>query len=443
MKISLNNVVGDIVLSNTIYDPKTGAKILEKGSILNPKNRERLKRFKIEYIETEQQDDTMVDTINDYLKDMTVEALSKFQKEIFNNIETANLSELMDNSKNIVMSVNNSNNFNYNFDDYFHKEDTNSRLVRIASFAINIAKIYNYKASAAFNERLQSVSMEKLKEEFNLFKESLINLDDIAIASMLHEIGTLCEDNKVVFDCLKEKKNAIEMLKREYPGVNDSMFEEYNKDYSSVYSYLLLQDKKEISPNVKKMILFSNEGEIQNKGILQVQNEYLAQKKNYILAAKIIHLCDIYDQNLKQTIEQNCPLEEVVSALDFYEANGYISKNFFDILIDSIPFYPYGAKVLLSSGEEAVVTEPHLGRAYITRPTLRLVKGMKEIDLRYIYNITIRSILQNIKYYDEKKLFQDITDDQILAIKKMSSSDDPQEGSRRKQLYHARSIYKQ
>lgn len=427
MRIRLDDILGDIVLDEAIYDPKTGAKILSEGAILNKKNRDRLKKLGIEYIGT----DEVKTTIDEKLREETVETLSKFQEELFNSDKTPNLPKVVERANDIVESVRNTVDFNYDLNAYLHGgNDIYTHSVRVASFAVNIAKIHNSKIRRKYNKEITSnanltvnANTALLINELEMFKNILINPNDITIAAILHDIGKVCEEDKENLNHIREKRELVEFLKNKFPGVDDSVFEEYDERYSAVYSYALIAEKSEINTDIKRMVLLSNEGERQDRGVLQITDDLLQQQMGYTFGAKIIHLCDIYDKALKRAIEEKLPFEEIVSELGYYGKNGYVSSYFEELLISSIPFYPKGTKVMLSNGEEAIVIETFFERTYTTRPKVRLVKEMKELDLRYDTTVTIKHIVPNLKY-SEKGLFEEVLSDQVKSIKNAAQGND-------------------
>ena len=103
-----------------------------------------------------------------------------------------------------------------------------------------IKQMQNYKKLSKFNDSLEEnvdqTELEKMK----------INLENIATAAMIHDIGKLCKDKELLQRALSVKKYLV----KSFPAINDLDLENYNDNYSSIYSCLLLFGNTSLSPDI-------------------------------------------------------------------------------------------------------------------------------------------------------------------------------------------------
>ncbi len=451
-EINLEDIISDIVLSQPIMDPRTGALVLKAGTVLNKELKEKLKNRGITSIKIgnneEIQDVKNDNIISEKLREKNVENLTKIQEEILHGGNT-NMVNIMESAKKMTDLILKNNNSGTNLTSYIYNKDVNSHSERVSRYAVNLARIYNNERITEAKLKLKSnMRVEEIKEIADNLKTELIDLEALSVAALLHDIGINCK-SKEVLEKIKTKKAVLEHLKSVYPAVDDSLFEKYREDFSSVYSYCLIVDimfdnkkykqrkaKIEFSNSIKRMVLYSNEGETSDKSPLNVSDELLKQRIGYIYGAKILHLCDIYDKALKNAIDRRAPFEEIVSQLGYYGQNGFVNNDLENLFINNFPFYPEGTLVSLSNGLNAVVSVERTGHTLACRPVVRLTDTLKPLDLAEDNSVTILNIIPNLKYWDDKEIFQNLINDQISALQKSKRI----EKQKRKELYRRRGL---
>ncbi len=165
--------------------------------------------------------------------------------------------------------------------------------------------------------------MEEINAVTKNLKGELIDLDALSVAALFHDIGMNCKDKEENLEKLREKKATLQHLRSVYPAIHDGIFDKYQDDFSSVYSYCFLSDivfpeekqKKGFSSDVKKMIFYANEGETTDKSPLHVPNQFLNQRVGYMYGAKALHICDLYDKALTEAIEKRFHLKKLYQDL--------------------------------------------------------------------------------------------------------------------------------
>jgi len=413
--IKVSQIATGKKLEVDIYDPKTGAKVLSKDTMITKEYKEKLEKLGISYINITREDKTL----NSELKSEFIQGMNEFVEELFEENIKEIPKSLRKSSSNITSVINRRPQLHVDLTEYFNT-DAYLKMIRIAQFAVNVAKIYNRKITALFRARINTATEEGAKRYKEYLKKALIDLREISLAAVLSSIGSVCKDKKENLEFIKNKKAVIQYLKKECPGIDDKCFEEYDENYLSVYSFCLLSGKN-VSLDLKKMVLLSNEGEKKEHGILQANEQFVNSLNKAQYGAKIIKLCSVYDEELKKVIKEKMPLEHVTAALDYYASIGIINPQLLEMLLGNIKLYPEYTKVELSDGKgwvrEGLVIESPVGRANASRPKVR-VSGGEVIDLSEEPSILITKILENLKYDNENRLATDIFNDHRKEIAK-------------------------
>ncbi len=458
-KIDLNNVFGDIIISQPIYDPRTKALILPAGTMIDKEKKYKLINRGITEIvigdtktTTEKQDEKNNEILNERLREKTIETLTKAQEEILHG-GSGNMINVLENAKELTNHVLKNNSSGNDLTSYIYKKDVISHAERVSRYALNLARIYNNSRIKEAKAKLQSnMRVEKINEVVRNLQRELIDLDALSVAALFHDIGINCKEKRADLEKLKDKKATLKHLKSVYPSINDNIFNEYRDDFSSVYSYCLISDivfpgekkRKGFSSDVKRMIFYSNEGETSDKSPINVPNELLKQRIGYMYGAKVLHICDLYDKALTRAIDSKTPFEEIVASFGYYGKNGYVNNELEEDFMNNFPFYPEYTLVRLSNGQNAVVVGERTGHNFSCRPIVRLQGTNQLIDLakKENNNITILYIIPNLKYYDNKEIFQNLVNDQIKALQNGSyyKSNTSKDKQMRKELYHKRGL---
>lgn len=368
--------VGDII-ANDLYSA-TGVLIVSRNKELTEKDIALILKFGIKNVNIinkellENNENEKTQTVREKLKIETSEAL----KELINNPNDLNIENMKQLTSDIIESIKNDKDYKYDMQDYFDKKEMFDHSVRVACYSIVIGKIYNNKLLTLYPE-----SSSKY----------LINLEDIAIAAVLHNIGKTCnKDGKL--DKITEIP-YLENLSEVFSGIKDTPLDHYDKRYSAVYAYSLIADLKQISNNVKKMVLLSHEPESE-RGCLKIPFGANSKKLPFMYGAKIIHACDAFDNTMQEAINSNQSLEQVAYQMDFCATSGFIDTEIQQSIMNNIPLYPERTKVKLSNNKYAMVVESRLGEpANSCYPVVKLLDSNEILDLQKYTNLTIGSVV--------------------------------------------------
>lgn len=374
VKIPIDIVKAGMILRYPIFKEDSKAMILNSGIELTDKLINKLNDLDIKIIDIKltpeqelayEADKGVITTISPNIMKDSKKAIKNFDTE-----------EIIKNSKLLTASILNNDLFNYNLADYKEIYDIFSHSVRVASFSTLLAKYYNDSLESFVNPTL----LNKCK----------INLEHIATAAMLHDIGKLCKNEKI----LKKIASINSNFSRIFPAIEKKNLSIYNEEFSSIYSYLLLCNNKQIDSNIKMMILLSNEAE-NGQGPLELNENYRNSRQNFIFGSKIIRLCSMYDEELYKMINQNESLENISSKLDYYAVNKIINNELEQLFMNHVPLYSKGVKVKLSNDKYAIVEESFHGRMFISKPLVRTIPDNELIDLRNELSITIKEICKD------------------------------------------------
>lgn len=372
MNIGIDYAKPGMILATPLM--KENIVILNSGVVLSDRIIIALKRNGINNIDirlTKEQEELFRNAI----QPTVTETISKENKEAAKKaIASFDIVNVIKSSENIISSVLESNEFSYELAEYKTANDIFTHSVRTSAFVAVLTKYYNSVLPSIIN------GDKNLLNKQEVLKKCEINLESIVTATLLHDIGKLCK-NKELLSRIKKIPDAV---KNFFPGVTDDILKNYDERYSAVYSYLLICDNKDISTDVKMMILLSCENEL-GTSVLKAPTTFIKSRQNFVYGSKIIRLCNMYDETLEQTIKENSSLENVSSKLDYNAVNKGINEELEKLFIECVPLYSKGVKVLLSDGTLATVMESFTGRTNITRPIVKTIDG-RIIDLRDLEN---------------------------------------------------------
>lgn len=324
---------------------KDGVVLIDKGRIVTQRIKETLKKLQdeIQHIELDKIDPKdadqvlnmgrePIDTVNNEVMDNAKKSI----QEIMESFDSSTVENLKESMEEVVNSIAKSTKFQPNIERRYVLQlaDKSSHASAVACFSILLAKLYNNKLKAS-NPQIS--------------KDSLINLEEIAMAAVLKDMGNVREGT--------------------------------------------------INENIKKMILLSNEPETE-KDSLKEPKDIDTQKTPIIMGGKILHICDIYDKLMEDAIRQEHSLEEVSAAMFQYTVDGTINKELGQLFMSNVPLYPIKTRVKLSDGRSARVIKTFYDKDEINRPTVERVDTGEIIELtkRDNANITIASLVTKLMY---------------------------------------------
>lgn len=401
MRTDLETVVPGMILEASII--KDDVLLVPKGMQLTPALINRLKTFGITSVDIVSEKNLVnkISSTDDVNSDVEFTVTDSLTDDVREALLENNIEKIEDSASKMVEAIKDSidldggfSNFKYDLQSYKKDTDSLDHSIRVAAFSIVLAHLYN----------------EQLKKSFNVYDKTddrLINLDEVAVAALLHDRGRNCYSD----DTLKniEKLSNNDKLRNILPGLANVPISVYDDKYIPVYSLALINDDPRLSDNIKYMVLYSSEMENGN-GPLRAKGFDKNNLFSYISGAKVLHLCSLYDDYLSHCVHENESFENIVTIIGHAASHGVINENLANLFLNSVPIYSVGNKVLLSTGEQATVIKSSTGYTDTTRTQVRVDSSGKVINLEEVTNITIMRIAD--------LSLEDIVDEQLTEVDK-------------------------
>lgn len=178
----------------------------------------------------------------------------------------------------------------------------------------------------------------------------------LGAAGMLHDVGKLYIDRKIL-----DKPARL---------TND----EYNvvKYHAKIGGQKLALNSK-LNQKILKIALQhheNNDGTGYPRGL---------KKDDILLESRIVHICDVYEAIIAKRVYKKGILPGLAMEYIMSQCGTMFDKEILDVFVHTVPAYKAGDKVLLSSGESAVVV--HGSQKNSLRPVIRLDETNEVIDL--------------------------------------------------------------
>ncbi len=336
-------------------------------------------------------------------KKETISKLSTSKSNFRNSMYKNTVEKEIDNiSKNAEVFVNNikfasiDGGISYNYLDYgMANPYSYDRTVNALAFIVSLGKAYNIKNPDNKGIDLKSLAQAGL----------LSTIGDIYSPSNMSanaKIGSI--DSKTELGRFYSKTVENPNFLRKCPKFTFSILENYDSNYVSIYSYLMLKGKENYSTVdgvTIDAILKSNEN-IDGSGPLGISLTITGQdaKKSDIMA-QMIKIGFLWQDKLIE-LRENSHLEnptpnQISNVVDFYQtlrqvANyNEIDQNLLELMIKTNPLYQTNDTVVLSNGTLATVLRQN--NDFPEQPLVGYKKENGEIeaiDLSKTLNITIK-----------------------------------------------------
>lgn len=412
MRINIDYVKEGAILKEDVYD-YNGSKLITAGSTVTKTILQKLKERQIKYLTidiTPEQEAKMV-LDGDVLPSLDpILALETKRSVMELNVEKSEvpkkLKDILNNAETMVSNVIENSPLSYKLTDYKKHIESSDHAVRVAVFAVFLANEYNKNAPVP----------------------AQINLEEIATAALLHDIGECCINPKI-----RLSLGELPRLGQSIEGITYNQYEElskiYYEKYVPYYSYCLLKDIHEISSVTKNMILLSREDETMSGPLkAKISASTFNKGDQNVIGAKIINLCSLYDSYLVQNIKESATLENVEVALLQALMDKKFDIDLIKMFLRAIPLYPLRTKVKLSGSKKkedgtyekfetyGMVVENFDDMSSYHRPKVITIPSEEIIDLRIEPSITITNIIGDEKKFSE--LYEEKTENLAYIPKK-------------------------
>ena len=323
MNIGIENLREGMILGKDVYVGNSHVPLLTEGEELDERKINHLSN--IPNLEEVYISITNVkETIPHDLKENAIFAL-----------KTRNTELTIGYAKRIASTMETSHEYSYDLLKYVVKDlNLEGMTLDICEFAVAFGKIYNEQASP----------------------EDRINLDDLAIAALLHNVGAYFRTHiDEIIDLPIPPFNP-----KMFPKFSSKIFDVQNKNEYSilnepVYAYALLRDVVNISNNAKAAILIQCETE-DGKGPLG----FIPSSTNSIWKkmGPIICIASLYERFLIAVgKDPTRKPSDVLVGIKMAAESNKINKELAQLFIEKMPLYSIGVEVVLNDGTIAEVIE--------------------------------------------------------------------------------------
>ncbi|MBO4846232.1 MAG: HD domain-containing protein [Lachnospiraceae bacterium] len=197
-------------------------------------------------------------------------------------------------------------------------------------------------------------------------------IHDMGIGCLLHDLGL----RYVTVDYID-----TDMMEA---GIREK--EEYLKH--PIYGYSAIQHEEWLSKTSKEIILMHHET-IDGEG-------YPLHNPDIMKTTRIVSACDFFDESICGIGHERKRVHEAVEYLKAYKGIKYDAE-VVDTLLDFIAVYPSGVKVIINTGEMAVVIRQNKG--FPERPVLQLIADRQG---RIVEGILVRDLLEYTNIFIDK-----------------------------------------
>ena len=178
----------------------------------------------------------------------------------------------------------------------------------------------------------------------------------LGAAGMLHDIGKLYIEKKIL-------DKPAKLTEEEYAVVkNHALIGErrlaLNKSIDSKIRMIAMQHHE------------NNDGTGYPKGL---------KRGDILLESRIVHVCDVYEAMIAKRCYKDGTLPGLAMEYIMSKCGTMFDKDVLDVFVHTVPAYKTGDKIVLSSGENAVVV--HGTQKNSLRPVIRLDGSGTEIDM--------------------------------------------------------------
>ena len=239
----------------------------------------------------------------------------------------------------------------------------------------NVAQqIYDIKARSAdlYEHSISTCTIATLVAIKMRLDEDQIH--DLGIGCLLHDLGL----RYVTIDYIDQEMMESGPIEKE----------EYMKH--PIYGYSAIKHEEWMSKATKEIILMHHET-MDGQG-------YPLHNPSIMITTKIASACDFFDESICGIGHERKRVHEAVEYLKAYKGIKYDAE-VVDTLLDFIAVYPSGEKVIINTGEMAVVIRQNKG--FPERPVLQLIADRNG---RIVEGTLVRDLLEYTNIFIERAI---------------------------------------
>ncbi len=315
MKQDINKLVPGMKLENDIFLENSNLYLFPKGKVLSNQDIKKLEEKNIKQVFIDKADCT----------ETFFPIFQRYARKVVRSKKISDAIELAEHYEKFVQDVSE---FSFDMASYTREEySADAHRVHVANMAVALATVDN-------RSRL---------------KNDKIEIKEMAEAALLCDIGRCVSKSPELFAHLKSKyEHQLGDFQQKLPQLPSDLFEYYQPEYHSFYSYLLLKDYP-VSSRVLDAVLYSHESVHGKSGYLGTDITGHSPRERM---SKILKVCEFYDMLLYRgkDISPNAPFRGISKIMVTAASTGAIDSEFTERVLKVVPLYPIGSKVVLNDG---------------------------------------------------------------------------------------------
>ena len=259
--------------------------------------------------------------------------------------------------------------FKINMDKYMLGDNANDNphynadehIVNVVNMAVAIATVYNNTQYEKDRLPIDQVATAAMLSEIGRYASVSTQLNSLSEKFKGNKTIKIIED--FIYNNNVRYANREKNIKAVLTKIPEYIFNEYDKTYIPLYSYLLSL-KYDLPSVVRRAILCSKENYDNINGPLGVALSVFETQEDKISCkiSEIIHMCSVYDYCLYKS-KENCAINEispvfsdVILIMNSLSNKGVIHSGLLKYLYEVLPVYQYGQKVELDDGTVGIVS---------------------------------------------------------------------------------------
>lgn len=216
-------------------------------------------------------------------------------------------------------------------------------------------------------------------------------LNKLAVASLLHDIGKICE---------KDSANITKYnMKLTFSSLGINLPDSYIDILHPLYGYAILKDDHTIDSVIKNSILRHHENYDKSGIVYKKSNDAVDTLSTKF--AKIINISDTFVRLMTNTYK-DANVTTITEAIEYISAysDEKFDRRFVDAFFANVPILPVGLTIELSNGKYAVIAEENKGMP--TRPKINIDGVVLDLSETKNQNLIINNIVGNVNEKDNE-----------------------------------------
>ncbi|HAU84891.1 MAG TPA: hypothetical protein DCW90_05130 [Lachnospiraceae bacterium] len=346
---SINAIKGNEILARDIYG-STDTILMVSGMVLKKEYIERLKQLNVDYVYIEDgfsRESSEQRTIEARIKQKCEETVESVY-ERYSYCGDVELKELTSVANKVIFEVLKEPNVLYSVESVRQKHET----------------VYSHSLNVCALSVLVALKLGLNKNQ----------IEDIAIGSLLHDIGYMYLENPGTNDTIHD-----------FLSINEKLIKKH-----VVYGYTEVENETWLSKKAKNIILSHHE-------FFDGTGYPLKLAGNEIdIETKVVTICNEFDKALYNNVNKTIKSHEAVEFI-ITQKNKMFDPNVVEAFSASVARYPNGIRIITNQGDIGIVVRQNVN--FPTRPVIRI---MQDKDGRTLEKPIEKNLLEELSLFIEE-----------------------------------------